>query len=169
MTVPYGTTGWLDVPLTFPGMSLSGDHVWMLISTPNTGVASFTVSTSEAGASVRPEVTLNYTEVYALDVDTQQGMTHTAGSSVTVSSSVSDFNGASLSLPAGITLTVSDGSITTTVNGGGTWVPVTAGSQTVTACYGAICDTTTITVVADVPTTLVVDPLTATILSLIHI
>ncbi|MEC7111290.1 MAG: DNRLRE domain-containing protein [Candidatus Thermoplasmatota archaeon] len=163
VTVPYGTTGWLDVPLTFPGMSLSGDHVWMLIATPNTGVASFTVSTSEAGASVRPEVTLNYTEVYALDVDTQQGTTHTAGSSVTVSSSVSDFNGASLSLPAGITLTVSDGSITTTVNGGGTWVPVTAGSQTVTACYGAICDTTTITVVADVPTTLVVDPLTATI------
>tara|TARA_B100000683_G_scaffold59235_1_gene57285 strand:+ start:72042 stop:81215 length:9174 start_codon:yes stop_codon:yes gene_type:complete len=163
VTVPYGTTGWLDVPLTFPGMSLSGDHVWMLIATPNTGVASFTVSTSEAGASVRPEVTLNYTEVYALDVDTQQGTTHTAGNSVTVSSSVSDFNGASLSLPAGITLTVSDGSITTTVNGGGTWVPVTAGSQTVTACYGAICDTTTITVVADVPTTLVVDPLTATI------
>ena len=163
VTIPYGTTGWLDVPLTFPSMSLSGDHVWMLIATPNTGVASFTVSTSEADASVRPEVTLNYTEVYALSVDTLQGTTHTAGNSVTVSSTVSDFNGASMTLPAGITLTVSDGTITTTVNGGGTWVPVTAGSQTVTACYGAICDTTTITVVADVPTTLVVDPLTATI------
>ncbi|DAC16409.1 MAG TPA: DNRLRE domain-containing protein, partial [Candidatus Poseidoniaceae archaeon] len=163
VTVPYGTTGWLDVPLTFPSMSLSGDHVWMLIATPNTGVASFTVSTSEADASIRPEVTLNYTEVYALSVDTLQGTTHTAGSSVTVSSSVSDFSGASMTQPAGITLTVSDGSITTTANGGGTWVPVTAGSQTVTACYGAICDTTTITVVADVPTTLVVDPLTATI------
>ena len=163
VTVPYGTTGWLDVPLTFPGMSISGDHVWMLIATPNTGVASFTVSTSEAGASVRPEVTLNYTEVYALSVDTAQGGTHTAGSSVTVSSSVSDFSGASLTLPAGITLSVSDGTFTPAANGGGTWVPVTAGSQTVTACYGAICDTHTITVVAGAPTTLVVDPLTATI------
>ena len=163
VTVPYGTTGWLDVPLTFPGMSISGDHVWMLIATPNTGVASFTVSTSEADASIRPEVTLNYTEVYALSVDTAQGATHTAGSSVTVSSSVSDFSGAAMTLPAGITLTVSDGTFTPAANGGGTWVPVTAGSQTVTACYGAICDTRTITVVAGAPTTLVVDPLTATI------
>ncbi|MGB0489655.1 MAG: DNRLRE domain-containing protein, partial [Candidatus Poseidoniaceae archaeon] len=163
MTVPYGTSGWLDVPLTFTGMSISGDHVWLLIATPNTGVASFTVSTSEAEASIRPEVTLNYTEVYTMSVDTMMGATHTAGDSVSVFSGADDFSGAAMTLPAGISITVSDGTFSSTGNGVGTWVPVTAGTQTVTACYGAICDTHTITVVADVPTTLIVDPLTATI------
>ena len=156
VSVPYGTSGWITVPLTFEGMSLSGDHVWMLVATPDTGVASFTVTTSEAGTSVRPEVVLNYTEVYDLST-TLQTTTLTAGTSASIFVDASDFTGGSMS-PSGITYHVTDGSVQ-----GATWTPVTAGSQTVTACYGAICDSFTINVIPNTPTTLVVDPLSITI------
>jgi len=156
VTVPYGTTGWISVPLTFEGMSLSGDHVWMLVATPDTGVASFRVSTSEAGASLRPEVVLNYTEVYDVST-TLQTTTVTAGTSASIFVDASNFTGGSMT-PSGITYHVTDGTVQ-----GATWTPVTAGTQSVTACYGAICDSFSVTVIPNTPTTLVVDPLTSTI------
>ena len=157
VTVPYGTTdSWIQLPLTFEGMSLSGDHVWMIVATPDTGAATFTVSTSEADPEIRPEVVLNYTEVYDVST-TLQTTTLTAGTSASIFVDASNFTGGTMT-PTGITYHVTDGTVQ-----GATWTPVTAGAQSVTACYGAICDTFTVTVIPNTPTTLVVDQLSATI------
>ncbi len=155
-TVTYGFSGRVVIPLTYEAMSLSGDHVWLIVATPNTGAASMRVVTSEGVDADRPIVQLNYTEVFSLSVG-MGSTTLTAGTSGSVFASAVNFSSGPLS-PTGITYSVSDGSMN-----GATWTPVTAGQQWVKACYGAVCDTLVVTVVPNSPTTLVVDPLTATI------
>lgn len=155
-TVAYGFSGRVVIPLTFEAMSLSGDHVWLIVATPNTGAASMRVVTSEGVDVDRPIVELNYTEVFSLSVG-MGSTTLTAGTSGSVFASAVNVSNGPLT-PSGITYSVSDGSMN-----GATWTPVTAGQQWVKACFGAVCDTLMVTVVPNSPTTLVVSPLTTTI------
>ena len=147
-TVMAGSTDvWLELGHDY--MQMDGDHAWIIIATPDAGAAWMEFHSSEGELSVRPMVTMNYTNVDSVTVS-PMGTTTDADTSVQYSHLLEDALGTMIS--EDVTWYSSDDNI----DSNGLYTPVLVGQHTIKACFGVICGIETITVTPGAPVTLVV-------------
>jgi hypothetical protein len=147
-TVMAGSTEvWLEIGHDY--MQMDGNHAWIIIATPDAGAAWMEFYSSEQQASVRPMITMNYTNVDSVTVS-PSGSTTDADTSVQYSHLLEDALGSMIS--EDVTWSSSDDNI----DSNGLYTPILAGQHTIKACFGVICSTDTITVTPGAPVTLVV-------------
>ena len=155
-TIGSGTTSvWLDIG--HAGMTMNGDHMWIVIATTPAGSPSFVeFYSSENALDNRPKIVVNYTDVHTVSIS-PSGSTTDADTTVQFSHILNDAQGGGVSQD--VIWSTDDGTISTT----GVYTPQFVGTHNITACFGVICTTESITVTPGLPVTLVVEQTTASI------
>ena len=153
---PGDTDVWIDIGHN--GMTINGDHTWILIAAPASGANAAHVEfySSEDSLELRPMIKINYTDVNAVSIAPVSSTTD-ADTPVQFSHILTNAVGGNVA--ENVTWSSTNGAID--VNG--LFTPQLVGVHNITACFGVICDTQSISVTPGLPTTLVVDDVEETI------